>query len=392
MLLKWTFNLSRIRFNWSIPSDNLKTNNMQMKSKAGILVIILIYLGIAVSCHRSKESFVGNQYVAATKDFYVKKDSFVANTTTADFGTANVYFNADFSNDVTWFITIKGLSSGAVRKVTGLSYNLNAQNAIWNGGHDDLNFFQVGEYAVAELTFLGSSIVLRDTIFIQHAKRYNDQGVVLGNNGVSGDLDGFEGTFRFHNNLQWTYGSYSDGPVPPAYELDNFNSGKESIDSLVPQFQGKIAATLAGTDNNHSYFVGGLKRVLTLAEYNSIPHDPDSVYVNIFLYGKNDPHSYINYSFEESDNDSTVHVDSKDDTYTYQFSLNHSGWKLFYVKYSQLSRATDPNYGGSGNGIPEPHKLRNVDFNLISSPAGNTVGVTFDYPIITFGHPFNPNE
>ncbi len=243
----------------------------------------------------------------------------------------------------------------------------------------------MNEYALVEFTVLGSPIVLRDTIFIQRAKKYDSQGLPVSDDISTANFEGFEGVFgtagKF-NTAPWNYGIY-------------FDAGEEifrGIDSLVPQFQGRQAVTLYGTDLNHNFYVGGFKRILTVPEYSSIPNTADSVYVNIFLYGTGDPNSRINYSFDERDNGMGAHVDNVDDTYEYQFDMSHMGWKLFSVKYSQLSRATNPSFGGSGNGIREPHKLRNVAFNLISSPAGNKVKVTFDFPIITFGQPFNPNE
>jgi hypothetical protein len=354
-----------------------------MKANTGLIGLLLIIL-LVISCHR-REDIIGPEYVSAPSDFYIIKDSFEVNSSTVNFETSTDYFKAEFSSRVNWFITIKGLKSGAIKKISGLTDVLNAQNSIWNGGHDSFNFFQMNEKAAVELAILGSSIVLRDTIFIQRAKKYGSQGVAISDDVSIANFEGFEGIFgtagKF-NTAPWNYGIY-------------FDAGEEifrGIDSLDPQFQGRQAVTLHGKDLNHNFYVGGFKRILTTAEYNTIPYAADSVYVNIYLYGTGDPNSRINYSFDERDSGMGAHVDNVDDTYEYQFDMSHTGWKLFSVKYSQLSRATNLSFGGSGNGIREPHKLRNVAFNLISSPAGSEVKVTFDFPIITFGKPFNPNE
>jgi hypothetical protein len=351
-----------------------------MRVKANLIVTVLNCLFIFGSCHRDKE-MIGPEYIATPTDFYVKLNSFKASASSVNFESSQVYFNADFSSKVTWFITIRGLKSGAVKKISGLSSMLNSSNTTWNGSHDDLNFFQMNENAVAELSFLGSSLVLRDTIAILRAKKYNSQGVVIADDASVTTFEGFEGTYNF-NSPTWTYGVFSD----PGELIFG------GLDSITPQFQGRHAFTIHGNDVNQNFFIGGLKRVLSVSEYLSIPADPNNVYVNIFLYGTGNPNSYVNYTFEESDSGMGAHIPNKDDAYQYQFSVSHTGWKLFYVKYSQLSRSTNASYGGSGNGIREPNKLRNVAFNLISSPAGSNVKVTFDMPIITFGQPFNPNE
>ncbi len=351
-----------------------------MKAKVSVIVTLFTCLFICGSCLRKKE-MIGPEYIAASPNFFVKLDSFRVSASSVNFETSQVYFNAAFSSEVTWFITIRGLKSGAVKKIIGLSSLLNSSNTTWNGNHDNLTFFQMNENAVAELSFLGSAFILRDTITILLAKKYTSQGVVVGDDVSLTTFEGFEGKYNF-NSPTWTYGVFSD-PAELIYG---------GLDSITPQFQGRHAFTIKGNDANQNFFIGGLKRVLTVAEYLSIPTDPESVYVNFFLYGTGNPNSYVNYTFEESDNGMGTSIPNKDDSYQYQFSLSHTGWKLFYVKYSQLSRSTNPSYGGSGNGIREPRKLRNVAFNLISSPAGNNVSVTFDMPIITFGQPFNPNE
>ena len=42
-------------------------------------------------------------------------------------------FTATFNKNVSWKLEIKGLSSGAIKEITGFSSQLDATNALWNG-------------------------------------------------------------------------------------------------------------------------------------------------------------------------------------------------------------------------------------------------------------------
>src|SRR6478609_4990550 len=73
------------------------------------------------------------------------------------------YFNCDFNQEVTWTITIKGQTSGAIKTLTGTSAGLPFGNtkSIWKGDADPLTFrfFTRGEICDVKIIFQGSSII-----------------------------------------------------------------------------------------------------------------------------------------------------------------------------------------------------------------------------------------
>ena len=69
--------------------------------------------------------------------------------------------------------------------------------------------------------------------------------------------------------------------------------------------------------------------------------------------------------------------------------MNFTGWKLFSFKYSSIPFATNKFFGGNGNKINEPQSVSLIDFNLETDFPGNHFA-HLDFPIITYGGPFDP--
>jgi len=175
---------------------------------------------------------------------------------------------------------------------------------------------------------------------------------------------------------------------------------------------------LYGTDFNFDYFIAGMKAWTTWI-YNppnpgdipvvvftgtsgnypgGIPHDkmptnahPDSLWLNIYIYGTGDVTSQFHWNIEEDDNGDHVHYDTSEDVYTYDFTTNHTGWKLFSVPYSDFVTAASPKNGGKGNHIQQPQQITAFGMQVLSSPPGQTCKVIVDYPTITLGRPYNPH-
>lgn len=355
----------------------MKSNPFQKIIFAISSLFVLTALLFLNSCTDSREFFT-KEYRIAPDNFSVQGDTLLV-PAFVDFTLGPAGVEAEFSHPVSYTLTITGLESGAEKKISGLSQNLLES---WNGDHDGLYFFKAGEYALVELSFLGSNKVVRDTILIAGVKKIGSQGLALASTAT---LEGFEGnSFSFNSSL-WSYGIYPD--PPQEIDVAQFGVGattrRDTMDPTKGErpVQGQYALTLVGKDVNKNYFVGGIKRQLTANERSALSSiSPNDLYVNIYLYGRGDANSKLNYSFNEYEGVTAS------DVYENQFTLDHIGWKLFSIKYSDLSVID------AGNGIREPAKIKDIAFNLISAPPGNSVRATFDYPILTFGAPFNPNK
>ncbi|WMJ75168.1 hypothetical protein RCC89_18655 [Cytophagaceae bacterium ABcell3] len=347
----------------------------------------LLYLVFSTSGCGTKQEFSGTELVVAPDDFEVFENSFEVSPKSVNLEREDVSFKAEFNHRVSWRIRLKGLTSGAEKMIKGVDDHINADLVRWDGGHDELYFFKKDENVAVELSFMGSKLVKRDTIKISAAKLFSPPGtrssIMLSNDDNRNSREGFEGIFNF-NSATWTF-----GPYPDPGEQIFFGQDKMERDNH-PPVQGEFALTLHGNDRNDDYFVTGIKRALTNQEIERMPSDPDSVYINIYIYGRGHAATKMNVSCEEADDGGSEHIENKHDAWEHQLSFDHRGWKLFSIRYSDLTRSANPDYGGNGNGRREPQYLRGVGFNLVSSPPGNEVKATFDFPIITFGKPFNP--
>ena len=340
--------------------------NLVIKIVIGILSIVAVF----TACNR-KDGFIGEEYKVAPEGFYVVS-AVTASPDPVDFTTQTVTIDATFSHTVSWAITIRGVQSGAIKKMSGLSQTLAASGKnIWNGSHDGLYFFKSGEQAIIEVSFLGTSITTSDTITITTARNFSNVGVVIG---------AFEGA-----SLAPFGGPYIDAGEGIFGGLDN---------TIVPNLQGDKSVTFHGIDNNSSYYIMNSNRVLTPAEIAQFSSDPDSVYLNVYVYGYGSqyPTARLNFSFAEDENGSGAHQPATEDSYDFAINVTHTGWKLFSIKYSELAVSTAALFGGSGNKVKEPNRVKEVSFALIDGGPGNEAKLSFDFPIITFGAPFDPSK
>ena len=73
---------------------------------------------------------------------------------------SNVFpaFHATLSHRVTWYLTVKGNKSGAIKIFTATSQIIDQTNALWMGRTDGNEFMNPGEGITATLTFLNSEL------------------------------------------------------------------------------------------------------------------------------------------------------------------------------------------------------------------------------------------
>jgi len=323
------------------------------------------------ACQNEKKELVGPEYKSADGNFELIT-GFSAYTDNVKFATGGKqFFNAQFNEIVTWTITIKGKTSKAEKALTGLSDKVNESNSLWLGTHDDLLFFQSGEEAEAILSVLGHKETYKVNFTIQSARVYPG-AKELGN--------GFE-SFKEKDPL-WGYSPYLDDK-------------KVTFGGLVtsPKLEGKYAFKLSGTDLNHDFFIGSVRKTIPS---DFVPPSVKDFYVNVYVYGNGSTTSELKLSLKHDtytkypNGKPDGYEDTEDDAFEYSVPLNFKGWKLVSVKYSAFTRTIDKDYGGSGPNIKDPTKLAAIDFTLISKAVGGDAEVVLDYPTITFDKPFMP--
>lgn len=352
---------------------------------ANIVGCLLLTVTFFFSACKKPDNFVGKEYKEASKDLSVVYfETNGSNSELAagiDFTKDSVSVSGELSERVTWYVTFRGLSSGAVKKIDGLSQVIDPSTAKWGGDHDPstLRFFQKGEKVVAELSFLNSSVVRTDTFTIKEPKKF--KGDVL--------FNGFENTLGFYGwGNNYLFFNETDPLSNPANPMTFAMNNKLSV-------EGKQSLSIMGADNDNTYFIGGARtfipngpRHFPFASFN-----PDSVYFNFYVYGLPDyRNTRVSIGIAEDDNANGVFEPTSEDVWEFAVKINWVGWRLISVKYSDFATSASRTNGGSGNKRMELDRVKHITFNILSDPAGNRASYLIDFPIITYGETFSPTK
>ncbi|MCR6638286.1 MAG: hypothetical protein NVV82_04650 [Sporocytophaga sp.] len=331
--------------------------------------VIPLLLFFSACQKEEKKEFIGPEYKVASSGFNVVSN-FSFNLSNVNFATGDQqFFKAQFNESASWTIEVKGLTSQAVKTITGLSDRVDESNSSWLGTHDDFIFFQSGEEVEATLSILGVKDPQKVNFKITNARIYP---------GAKEMGNGFEGWVK--NSPEWWYSPYFD-------KSDSIFGGLVTA----PKLEEKYAFKLSGIDNNNNFYIGAVRRTLPRNFLTSANKD---FYVNVYAYGNGSNTSTLKISLKH-DSDSKFsygtsqgYDDKKDDAYEYSIPLNFNGWKLISVHYSAFTRTPDKDFGGSGPNIKDPGKLVFVDFALLTKTVGEKAEVVLDYPTITFEKAF----
>ncbi|MBO9700267.1 MAG: hypothetical protein J7604_08655 [Sporocytophaga sp.] len=348
-------------------------NRFRKNVLLGFSAIAVIF---SVSCKRDKhpENLIGPEYKNADPGFYVVNNSFTAAPSDLiDFTKTQVGFNAQFSQEVTYFLTLrseKGASVTFTDKAADLS------KVKWDGGHNGLYFFNANDKVFAELSFLGSNVKLQDTLTVKTPKSYGRL------------VEDFEAATPGH--LKFPAGWYTFGKEASAKAVDEdkYYNGVVAFAANNPKTiqppSGIKYFKVMGTDANVDFFIDGAGFISRL---NLVTANTDSIYFNMFVYGTGNVSDKGSIKIGEDDNGKGGVQDLVEDELFYDFKINWTGWKLVSVKYSDFSFTA----ANTGNRIREPKKAGKMGFALLSDPSGAKTSLIFDYPIFTYGKPLPQN-
>jgi hypothetical protein len=332
----------------------------------------------------------------------IKGSLFQDNTNSAAF------INAKFNQTVSWVLTIKGQTSGAIRAFNGISNSLDSNNNIWHGESGNQDFF-VAENVTFSLKVDGYDSVYTKTTTIYTAYNYNDRI----KNGVKTTIvDDMEGGYTY---------SFFGAPYHDAdpQEMKTFQSNAKFTNfagyynadgSPSSNIQGKYSYYFSGNDYNYNTYVGGTNtNVLTSLAGKINSSDPNEVYINLYVYGFNTPNTALNIALYELDSLSnrstsnlqnlqsgipsgaefTNYLDNYNDVWQIEVPVNWQGWQLVSLKYNQFRKHNT--LGDWGNHILEPQKLGGMAIELDSYAALDSarVMVAIDYVTVTEGGAFS---
>ncbi len=336
------------------------------------LVVLVLF-----ACKRDKVDSIGPSYISAPDGFFVANFTATPNPVNFNTGLKSVSFYADFTAPVSWTLTIVGQRSGAVRVLRGISQGL--PFVVWNGNHDGVIFFKSNELATATLSFFGTEYTASTVFKITGAPNFTS----------CGHFPSF-GDFESPSFIKHANGWHAFNDRTPNPPIPNVEQGPDSAQiayngDLVKAVQGKYFYYIRGK-GEQQVFVSGIQFDGGMSG-GPLPADADQV------YGTGDPNAGVELEYQEADGDepNDIYNGATDDAFTAKFTLDHKGWKLFSFKYSTLTPSLNALFGGSGNHVHEPDKLKSFDLVLVKKLSPDSpIEVYFDYPIITVGGPFKP--
>lgn len=329
------------------------------------LAIFISLSAIVFAGCKQDDEFSGPDLNNLYGGFSVIQDLDISNRN-VDFSSGeSTYFTASFSKSVEWKIEIKGLTSGAIKNIEGFSNDLNNVNALWNGTTTILPMFK-GEECAVEVTFANQPDTLRDTLTVV-AGRLN-QGFLLSD---------FENGF-------------------PANWITFIQSGAN--------MSFNIQTSDVSAQGSHYYDMGGEVNWDWLKGYVYIPasaygaqtfplnSNPANVYFNTFYYKVPTlNNALILFQFCEDDNEDGVFNTSNEDMYSIQVTPTVGGWSQLSVNYADLAALVNGAPATpAGNGVKEPHKLKQVNILHLANPTSGYAQSYIDYLIFTENGPLIP--
>lgn len=379
----------------------IKIQAMKKNISIALFCFCLATVFAACSCKRTLDDaeFQGKEIVSAPADFTGTVAPFSATRKQdANYyplvdtnGTQDLYFGqilqyqnyviyaATLSHRVTWTITITGNLSGATKTITGTSQIIDNTNATWDGRSDGTYFFRHDESFKAVLSFLNSDITYTHYGKIKETDlgpyNYTEHPVSVKKFILVDDFDAESNPYK----TRTTYSDVNDGADKAKFIVSN----KLRMNELFSMY-------MKGTDGNGNGYLGGFSNQDLVELANAVTtEDPDSVYINAYVYGYGRPNTALMFLLYESDTNTPPYKGIRDDNYQYIQEITWTGWKLVSIKYSAFKASSNPAAGGSGNRIKEPKKLVGIGAELQCYPTpGLTVETNVDFFSITTGGPF----
>jgi hypothetical protein len=329
--------------------------------------IFLIALTLFFFSCQDNPEFLGN----SLQDQYGPlnfTEEFKSSATEFDFSQPLTnYFEAKWSKNLNWELTLTGENSGAVKTFTGFGTELTSAESTWIGTANNFPSFDLEE-CVAELKLTDLDTTIMASIFVTLSSlkpQQNDLFLVT----------------DFENGLV--------NMVP--YEQPGANM----------TFDLEIGGAASGNQYysmggyvNWDYYLGSIKILTDVSAMGSVP--PSSAYFNIATLG-----GIIN----ETPDDQFVEIvcrESDGDLFSTTIRpVTWSNWNLTSLPYSDFVLVD----GSQGDNIQDPASVMRVEVVCLSCPAGPSpindippceenlnlnVKTDIDFIAFTLNEPYNP--
>ena len=322
---------------------------MNIKTK---LIIFLSLVCLLHSC--TKKEFEGPSIDILYGDFEVIEPLKLTNKNPNFAIDEQVGFYCKLNKPVQWKILIQGLSTNAIKQITGFSNLIDSNTIIWGGGPSQLPFFSE-EACTIELTFENEIDTLRDTLNIVSAN-------------------------TFENNI-W-FEDFEDGIPTDGLVYYNTDGGGMTFsiandDALLGSSYFKMGGRV-----NWDWALGSLDIPLNI---NNLTQDPDDLYINIgILSDLGDLHSgqFINILISEEtgtpfndnlDNNASDLFESTMEVYKMKIPVDWEGWQIKSFKYTDFEPVSPNNQDINFNMNTSDIRAIRIACQACPSSSGNPV-------------------
>ncbi|MGI9190646.1 MAG: hypothetical protein ACR2IL_00900 [Chitinophagaceae bacterium] len=329
----------------------------------GCCISLLVFL---FACRKNKPDFEGPSIQELYSDFKLMQ-AFKANRDSVNFTQGEtVQFSATFNKVVDWTIHIVGKKSHGVKRISGVSKQIDATNGVWDGSVSDFPMFMQEDCSVM-LTINQ----VADTF------RLNEK--IIGTKPLNGFM-----VADFEAGLKPGWVRFAQTGANMDFQI--------KTDTLAPQ--GGKYFNMAGTVN-WDWLIGLID--YPASAYGSIKTFPlssnaDAVYFNCLIYGvPNTNPTLVLFQFKEDENGDGVINANTDDQYDFQVNVDWVGWKLVSVKYKDVQTLVNgvPSTP-KGNGIHNPDKIGKISMLHLANPNDGFASSKIDLLMFTENSALQP--
>ncbi len=330
-----------------------------------ISLTVLLTLFVA-SCRKDEINKIDGPSLAENYGKFAIIDSLAVSRDSVDFSAGEtVYFTAAVNKTSDWKIKITGMSSGAVKEITGLGKDITLNEATWNGSITQFPMFK-SEWCSVQLTFAGEDDTLNKMVKVIQPKV--NQGYVIAD---------------FESGLNSGWGSFIQSGANMDFQIHT--------DNFAPQQNAYL--NMAGTVN-WDWLIGMFNFKASADGLVVFPlnANPNALYFNAMVYGEPGlNNSLVLFRFQEDENADGTFTAASEDEYAYQVTVNWVGWKLISIKYADIESLVNgspvlPN----GNQTHNPDKITQVDMLHLANPNSGFASAKLDYIIFTENTPLIP--
>lgn len=351
------------------------------------IITVTIGLLLMVSCKYKDDSNIprSERYIRATENFKIISSSTSSDTEKAlDFLTDSLKFSMEFNEEVTWTITISGLShptDHAEKIITGTSMTVDPSQIFWDGASDNIYFFKENEEVEISFEVLGCDAALTKSIFegfsVASTKDFfrNGRGILI--------MD-----YELEKNAALVN---DPSTVNMYFDTENKPEGLDSAKFVGTNFMSKNGLLPTPVEGNGLVYLRGI----------DIVGQPGSFYIGgtnhgPLAYGVTGSldSTFANFYVNSNGNRTTKLIFEIDgiggDKFKSEKNITWTGWRLVSVRLSDMILGIA---GGLGTGVLRPELMKTLSFAIHSGDGpGKEAEVLIDYVSFTYGTPFKQSN